>query len=234
LLKVPCWIKKKEEEENRAEQSTIIESAVVRKKKYAAATMTERTWEALDAMPDGQKRIVIKHLKWAGELYKWTHINSYLINELHQKKCSVSAQAHSQYDPPNDPFASQFYHRVCFRGNEEITNFSHFKSALEDVMLQEAPRSHRPINDPLVYYNHESKPSELKFDDFDREDWTLDGSTQAMTVRDRRICQRFVRSFLRFLQDCVRRMKKQTSVDWRTCEQETQGLKQLFAPIIAP
>lgn len=155
-----------------------------------------------NALPPKHKDIVSTHLHLAGELNMWYNIREFLIDQFHlnkfiMKKTKFYAQ---------DPVAKQAYSRLFLR-RKTMSSFDPFpctvQSLLENVMYTEifnSNSSSKPEDRALigVYYSHRCKPSELKFDQFNPSEWTLN-KTSTVTEDDRHVLQKFAVGILDFM-----------------------------------
>lgn len=153
--------------------------------KYNSLTLNELTNE--------HREIALKHLKLSGKLELLGKLRSFLIKEVHDKK---SVKKRIKYKI-QDPLVEHYYNHYLFHGTEEICSFTEsvytkFASYLEELFRVETRRfeQRNKFNYTELYYNHYKKPDELKFDDFDEEEWVLDAQIE-LSERDVQIFNNF-------------------------------------------
>lgn len=150
------------------------------------------------------KETVTKHLKIAGEIFKWFNITDFLIDEIHEKK---SIYKRGKYKPV-DQTTDYYYKKFLFKGKKRITSCDIFPSAfkcyLEDVMYTEL--TIKNFDFTSIYYSHSQKPQELKYDDFDKNEWSLSEGLQ-MTQNDLYIMEKYKEQFLDFVERCLNMLK---------------------------
>lgn len=157
-------------------------------------------YDAIYNLNTKARTIVDHHLKLAGELHMWDGINSWLIDQIHEKKSKTGKGGYV----PQNALTRKYYLRYLFRGLQGITSLDYpyptlYKSALEDIMYRELGKP--TFDATLVYYDHESKPDDLKYDGFDKEQWLLSEGFE-MSPEDIKVMERYKEGFLEFLDKC--------------------------------
>lgn len=152
-------------------------------------------YEDLDPI---NREIVTKHLKISGEIKMWDNIKSWLIDQIHHKKSVIIKGKYI----PTDKITSHYYNK------KQLTSFDKFPSAfqcyLEELLVDELKTTN--FNFIAVYYGHDSKPDELKYSDFDKNEWILSEGLQ-MTLDDVTIMEKYKRNFINFVDSCVNMLK---------------------------
>lgn len=157
-------------------------------------------YDEIYKLNEKDRAIVDRHLKLAGELNMWMEINSWLIDQIHDKK---SKMGKGGYVPPN-ALTRKYYAKYLYRGQNGISSLDTFpslyKSALEDIMYRELGKP--TFDGTVIYYGHDNKPDDLKFDHFDKNEWSLSEGFE-MNEADMAVMEKYKREFLEFLDKCV-------------------------------
>ena len=191
---------------------------------------TEVTYSELDAK---NKEIVKRHLKIAGEMNIWKHINSLLMDKFYEKKSEIIKNKHI----PTDLITKHYYEKYLLMGKSKITNIDiypcSFQSYLESILYGELTQKN--FNYICVYYGDDGKPEELKFDTFDKNDWLL-SNREEMTSSDINVMKKYKSGFLLFLDKCVNMLsylKNTKCVEYKyeiVKEEQTRIINQMIVP----
>lgn len=155
------------------------------------------------------KDIITKHLKIAGQIQMWWDINSWLIDQIHHKK---SVKKRVKYIPSSED-TRYYYENYLYKGRNNISSIDifpcSFSSYLEDVLVKELKTKN--FNYMSVYYSHDDKPEELKFSDFDKNEWLLSEET-GMTKNDTFVMERYKTFFIDFIDNCISILKSYENI----------------------
>ena len=149
----------------------------------------------LEGLNNDDKENVIKHLKISGEIHMWYNINSWLIDQVHNKK---SIMKRTNYTIP-DKVTNYYYHKYLFKGKKSIGTLSvfpsHFQSGLENVLYKSL--YNKKFDFISVYYGHCNVPEELQFDSFNKNEWVLSEGFE-MTYDDAILMEKYKVEFFGF------------------------------------
>jgi hypothetical protein len=152
-----------------------------------------------DDLDNLNKIIVNRHLRMAGSLKMWEDITTWLIKEIHNKKSMIIRKKYM----PTDSITKYYYDKYLFKGGKQLSSFdvfpSTFQSSLEQVLIRELSTK---FNFPVVYYRHKDKPNELKYSDFDKNEWQLSEGFE-MNSNDICVMEKYKEEFIKFLDSCV-------------------------------
>lgn len=168
-------------------------------------SLSIENWLGLkEDFPDADKKIIIKHLLLSGGINRWKTINSFLINEMHQKKCIKKRLKYKI----QDALTQKYYDYYLFRGQKILTSLDsfpcQFQGILDSVMFRELSLSSRKSFDyTQIYYNHRDKPSNLQCSSFNETEWELSTDFQ-MSDKDIVIMNKLKIEFLSFLQQLLK------------------------------
>lgn len=165
------------------------------------------------------KKIVTKHLKIAGEIKMLWDINSWLISQIHERKsiCKKRSMKNVNIDniyqilnssgnkyEPIDSITKHYYNKYLYKGKEELasndTFTGSFRMYLEEVLTRELIT--KRFNYIAVYSWGGEFPDELKYSDFDKNEWILSEGLQ-MSPNDIQIMKKYRKFFLMFVDKCV-------------------------------
>ena len=95
-----------------------------------------------------------------------------------------------------------------YKGRKQISTMdvfpSKFKAYLEDVLVKELKTNR--FNYIAIYYRHDEKPDELRYEEFDKNEWLLSEGLQ-MSPNDIYVMEKYKESFLNFFDRCVNMLK---------------------------
>ena len=106
----------------------------------------------------------------------WCNINSWLIDQVHKKK---SINKRGKYILTDDSM-KYYYDSYLYKDKNQLSSMdtfpSKFKAYLEDLLVKDLTT--KRFNYIEVYYRHEEKPNKLRYDDFDKNEWSLSEGLQ--------------------------------------------------------
>lgn len=151
-----------------------------------------------DELDNHNKKIVLVHLKRAGKINMWTDIQQYLCRQIQNNK---SKRLLTRYKPYCQ-LVDHYYKNYLLINNFDLFDF---KNHLENALCKEMTTD--KMNRLNIYFSHELKPDDLKFSDFDKNEWKLSISLD-MTNNDIAIMEKFKNNLLLFLEECLQVMHK--------------------------
>jgi hypothetical protein len=184
-----------------------------------------------DRLDEKSREIVLKHLKIAGDLHRWVAIERQLHREFMEKKSIVEME----YCGCSDPLSKQYYEKYVFLDGKIRNEWSLFPSAfkcyLEKCMALELNLERGLPSGQFeliaVYYDHDQKPYNIRFDSFERKEWKLDRCTN-MTQKDVEVMEHYKKGLLAFLGACVEIVNKSGVDREESCEKEWKRIQRVM------
>lgn len=176
-----------------------------------------------------EKAKVEHHLKLAGGIHMWWNIGDYLIKEVHDKKSVKRKRSGQTKYIPSDSAVDELYRYYLFHGNRTMNTMtssfpSAFKCYLEDLMYSQVSEStKKEFEGTQVYYNHQNKPKDLQFSDFNSDMWTLSDGL-SMTPEDLIVMEAYRLGFLSFMNDCIRELKEGDIQGFKKCKRAREQI----------
>ena len=168
-----------------------------------------------DELDNHNKKIVLAHLKRAGGINMWWNIRQYLCGQIQNNK---SKRTPTRYKPYCQ-LVNHYYRNYLLINNFDLFDFkSHMENALFSEMTTDK------MNRLDIYFNHELKPEDLKFSDFDKNEWKLSNEID-MTNNDVAIMEKFKNNLLVFLEECLQIMRKFNSDSSGICLRKINFMK---------
>lgn len=129
---------------------------------------------------------IMWHLKTAGKLHMWKEIETHLIGEFNLKKMPRGRDGYNTLLPEVRRYYDEFIVESPVR-----MIFPLLQEFLEDVLLNHLPPvMNRSDVVRKIYRDHHEKPSNLRFDSFNRTHWKLSLGPD-MTADDELIMRRY-------------------------------------------
>lgn len=163
----------------------------------------------LDELDNFNKKVVLKHLKISGQIQMWIKIRNSLLKQIREKKSKQKGNKFMSYTK----LTKHYYKNYLFM--KDFNNLSIFKCYMENSMIKEM--STDKMNYVPIYYGHEYKPEEFKYDKYEKNEWKL-SSRKGMSNNDKQIMEKYKIGIIKFLRECIKIMQKNKIQEAKRCE----------------
>ena len=172
-------------------------------------------------IPAAASTIILEHCEWAGHIQKYSKLRTFLIKEIHTKRCQKPVN-NAKYKVPLALL--EHYDCILFEKRASLSSLSvypcEFKGQMENVLNEElAPFEYatRLFFDDgtgltAVYYNGETKLQgeyQNRYNaaaTFSPEEWSLNSTVEGSA--DRAILCRFKDEYAALMQTCINMVEK--------------------------
>lgn len=126
-----------------------------------------------------QKQIILKHLKFCGEMRMWHFIQLWLIQQVKVRKCiSFQFERYHFTKTTGNYYERFFYHSYKDRITDVDVFLGLFRALLDKGLCNDYKKYPRPktskcstIDD--IYYSSHNKPEDIRFSDFNYHKWII-------------------------------------------------------------
>lgn len=121
----------------------------------------------MELVVQSNENILLGHLRVAGSIFRVIAIGKWLVKQFHEKKAEKEKDGSLKF---SDKRTSDYFENFLSGG--ELCDFPELRNSLEKYAhFQLGTKEKSKLKS--IYYQHQKKPQELRFDEFSKYDWWL-------------------------------------------------------------